>query len=206
MNYSDRVPRLNLLSTGGIHLIHLLVLYHRKAASAGGTPPILIGHGWLVAYHGVSEVAEPGSDAHHLRYSAGVMVLSKEYPRVILHRSEEPMLTPLLPQDRSGTVPNVVFPTGIDRRTISGGRTALTFITDGGQPDRHGPSQSARSPVSGRRAAKRGDCRGASTTNHSPPPSCGGGNRLFSEVEGPPAARCAAGVRREAQRGTDVPR
>ena len=59
-------------------------------------------------------IAEP-SDAH-LRYSAGVMVLSQEHPRVILHRSEEPVLTPLLPQERSGTVPNVVFPTGIDRR------------------------------------------------------------------------------------------
>lgn len=90
----------------------------------GGTPPILTRHGWLVVYHGVSDIAEPGGDAHHLRYSAGVMVLSKEHPRVILHRSEEPVLTPLLPQERSGTVPNVVFPTGIDRRD------------DLGQPDR----------------------------------------------------------------------
>ena len=49
-------------------------------------------------------------------YSAGAMVLSKDHPRVILYRSPEPVLTPLLPQERQGTIANVVFPTGIDRR------------------------------------------------------------------------------------------
>jgi predicted GH43/DUF377 family glycosyl hydrolase len=82
----------------------------------GGTPPVLSRLGWLIVYHGVSEVAELGSGARHLRYSAGVMVLSTEHPRKILYRSPEPVLTPMLPQERRGTVPNVVFPTGIDRR------------------------------------------------------------------------------------------
>ena len=82
----------------------------------GGTPPVLTRHGWLIVYHGVSEVAESGSDGHHLCYSAGVMVLSKEHPRVILHRSVEPVLTPQMPQERWGVVSNVIFPTGIDRR------------------------------------------------------------------------------------------
>ncbi len=82
----------------------------------GGTPPVLTRHGWLIIYHGVSEVPEPGSDGHHLCYSAGVMVLSKEHPRVIHYRSAEPVLTPLLQEERHGIVPNVVFPTGIDRR------------------------------------------------------------------------------------------
>jgi predicted GH43/DUF377 family glycosyl hydrolase len=82
----------------------------------GGTPPILTRHGWLIVYHGVHEVVEPGNDAHPLCYAAGVMVLSKEHPRVILYRSAEPVLTPVLPQERHGTIPNVVFPTGIDRR------------------------------------------------------------------------------------------
>jgi len=44
------------------------------------------------------------------------MVLSTEHPRVIRYRSAEPLLTPVLPQERCGTVANVVFPTGIDRR------------------------------------------------------------------------------------------
>lgn len=82
----------------------------------GGTPPILTRHGWLVIYHGVSEAAEPGNAGHQLCYSAGVMVLSQEHPRVICYRSAEPVLTPALAQERSGTVANVVFPTGIDRR------------------------------------------------------------------------------------------
>jgi predicted GH43/DUF377 family glycosyl hydrolase len=98
--------------------------HHRLAAPVapwerlkigGGTPPILTRHGWLIVYHGVSEIAQPNNAGHHC-YSAGVMVLSKEHPHVIRYRSAEPVLTPVLPQERSGTIANVVFPTGIDRR------------------------------------------------------------------------------------------
>ena len=35
---------------------------------------------------------------------------------MIRYRSPEPVLTPELPQERTGTVANVVFPTAIDRR------------------------------------------------------------------------------------------
>ena len=90
----------------------------------GGSPPILTRHGWLVIYHGVSEMAELNDDGHQLCYSAGVMLLSNEHPRVIRYRSAKPILTPTLPQGRHGTIANVVFPTGIDRRD------------DLGQPDR----------------------------------------------------------------------
>lgn len=107
------------------HQLGLFNSHHRLATPVspwerlkigGGTPPVLTKHGWLIIYHGVSEITEQGNDKHHLRYSAGVMVLSKEHPRVILYRSVEPVLTPASPQERRGTVPNVVFPTGIDRR------------------------------------------------------------------------------------------
>ena len=81
-----------------------------------GTPPILTRHGWLVVYHGVSEIGQPSNGVHHLCYAAGLMVLSKEHPQVIRYRSAEPVLTPTLPQERQGTIANVVFPTGIDRR------------------------------------------------------------------------------------------
>ena len=99
--------------------------HHRLAAPVspwerlkigGGTPPVLTRHGWLIVYHGVSETTEPGNDGHSLCYSAGAMLLSKEHPQVIRYRSAEPVLTPALPQERRGTVANVVFPTGIDRR------------------------------------------------------------------------------------------
>lgn len=86
----------------------------------GGTPPILTRHGWMVVYHGVCESSEPSTAAHNLCYSAGVLVLSKEHPRVIRYRSLEPVLTPELPQERLGTVANVVFPTAIDRRNDLG--------------------------------------------------------------------------------------
>jgi predicted GH43/DUF377 family glycosyl hydrolase len=82
----------------------------------GGTPPILTRHGWLIVYHGVSEIVEPGADNHTLCYSAGVMIFSKEHPLEISYRSAEPVLTPELPEERRGIVANVVFPTGIDRR------------------------------------------------------------------------------------------
>jgi predicted GH43/DUF377 family glycosyl hydrolase len=82
----------------------------------GGTPPILTRHGWLIVYHGVSDLAKPNSEAHQLCYSAGVMVLSKNHPQAIRYRSAEPVLKPELLKERSGTIANVVFPTGIDRR------------------------------------------------------------------------------------------
>ncbi len=64
----------------------------------------------------MSKIAEPDSDRNQLRYSAGLMVLSKEHPQEIRYRSTNPVLTPELPQERHGTIANVVFPTGIDRR------------------------------------------------------------------------------------------
>ena len=52
-----------------------------------------------------------------LSYFDGVLVLSKDSPQVILYRSLdlETVLTPTLPQERLGTVANVVFPNAIDR-------------------------------------------------------------------------------------------
>jgi predicted GH43/DUF377 family glycosyl hydrolase len=106
------------------HLCHF-TSHHQLAAPVapwerlkigGGTQPMMTRHGWLILYHGVSKKAEPDNDGHQLCYSAGVMVLSKEHPREIRYRSAEPVLTPVLPQERLGTIPNVVFPTGIDRR------------------------------------------------------------------------------------------
>jgi predicted GH43/DUF377 family glycosyl hydrolase len=98
------------------HRLAIPVSPWERLKIGAGTPPILTKHGWLIVYHGVSEAAGAGNDGHHLCYSAGVMVLSKQHPRVVRYRSVEPVLTPVLPQERSGIVANVVFPTGIDRR------------------------------------------------------------------------------------------
>jgi beta-1,2-mannobiose phosphorylase / 1,2-beta-oligomannan phosphorylase len=40
----------------------------------------------------------------------------RRFPQVIRYRSTEPVLTPVLPQERHGIIANVVFSTGIDRR------------------------------------------------------------------------------------------
>jgi predicted GH43/DUF377 family glycosyl hydrolase len=107
------------------HRPGLLNSHHRLASPVspweqlkigGGAPPIMTQHGWLIVYHGVSNIAEAGSKVSKMRYSAGVMVLSKEHPHEIRYRSVCPVLTPELPQERAGMVADVVFPTGIDRR------------------------------------------------------------------------------------------
>jgi predicted GH43/DUF377 family glycosyl hydrolase len=81
-----------------------------------GTPPVLTPHGWLIIYHGVGCPAGAGSADQRLRYSAGAMVLKAGKPTSIVYRSEAPLLTPDLPEDRHGALADVVFPTGIDRR------------------------------------------------------------------------------------------
>jgi predicted GH43/DUF377 family glycosyl hydrolase len=82
----------------------------------GGTPPILTRHGWLIIYHGVSNIEQNEKQAMKLCYAAGVMILSTDHPHHIHYRSLEPVLKPEMPQEIYGTVSNVVFPTGIDRR------------------------------------------------------------------------------------------
>jgi predicted GH43/DUF377 family glycosyl hydrolase len=109
----------------GPHRLGRFTSHHRLATPVSpwerlkigaGTPPIMTRHGWLILYHGVSEKLQANTPGHHLCYSAGVMVLSKEHPQMIRYRSTEPVLTPELPEECHGTVAHVVFPTGIDRR------------------------------------------------------------------------------------------
>jgi predicted GH43/DUF377 family glycosyl hydrolase len=120
ISYCERAPKGDPLSQFGRFASH-----HRLASPVsqwerlkigGGTPPILSRHGWLIVYHGVTEVDGPTYTGRQLCYSAGVMVLSREHPQQLLYRSAQPVLAPELPQERSGTIDNVVFPTGIDRR------------------------------------------------------------------------------------------
>lgn len=66
---------------------------------------------WLI--NGSSDPDKAGRD---LCYSAGVMVLTKDHPRIIHYRTPEPVLTPSSPEELEGTISNAVFPTGIDRR------------------------------------------------------------------------------------------
>ena len=111
------------------HQLTNFTSHHRLAAPqaaweelkiGSGTPPVMTRHGWLFIYHGVSGVPVTGSDATHLTYCAGVMVLSKERPERILYRSTTPLLEPEPSSDRRATSSDVVFPTGIDQRVDIG--------------------------------------------------------------------------------------
>jgi len=81
-------------------------------------------HGWLFVYHGVADLAPPNSDEHHITYSAGVMIMTRNHPNELLYRSTHPALAPSAYVGPRGTPSNVVFPTGLDRRD------------DIGEPDR----------------------------------------------------------------------
>lgn len=67
----------------------------------------------LTALLGIVEVAVI-SGVNWLQFKE--QLLAKEHLRVLRYRSPEPVLTPELPQERWGTIANVVFPTGIDWR------------------------------------------------------------------------------------------
>ncbi len=82
----------------------------------GGTPPVRIAEGWLAVIHGVDPLADPTGETR-LRYCAGIVVHHAEHLDRILYRSNEPLFVPKMPGELHGTVGNVVFPTGIDRRS-----------------------------------------------------------------------------------------
>ena len=100
--------------------VHLLATPEQPWESlkmGGGTPPVRTRYGWLVLYHGVSgQLVEGAHVQEHLRYAAGLLILDATSGRRILYRSSRPVLIPEEPEEREGTIPNVVFPTGIDQR------------------------------------------------------------------------------------------
>jgi predicted GH43/DUF377 family glycosyl hydrolase len=83
----------------------------------GGTPPIRIPQGWLTFYHGVSGFYSLNPALpKHVVYTAGVLVLDADQPTRVVYRSPRPVLEPEEQAEQHGIVPNVVFPTAVDRR------------------------------------------------------------------------------------------
>ena len=72
-----------------------------KVGAAG--PPIEISEGLLFIYHGVN---------FEKVYRLGALLLDKDDPERVLHRSESPILEPTADYERYGRVPNVVFSCG----------------------------------------------------------------------------------------------
>src|SRR5258706_5791392 len=84
-----------------------------------GTPPVLTEQGWLEMYHGNSRGAE---DQGIGTYSGGLLLLDRENPKKILACSGT-IFNPVAEFERTGFVPDVVFPTGLVQR----GDTALVY-------------------------------------------------------------------------------
>ncbi len=108
--------------------ITALARLHRHRAVAGpafpfeelkigaGPPPLRIPEGWLLLHHGVTGKLLPGVDHQPLvNYAVGAMILSADDPGVVMARTAEPLMTAELSEERSGIVPNVVFPTAIEQ-------------------------------------------------------------------------------------------
>lgn len=72
-----------------------------------GPPPLRTEHGWLLVYHGVKSTV-----AGEI-YRAGLALLDLEEPARVLRRLPDWVLAPLALYERSGDVPNVVFPCGL---------------------------------------------------------------------------------------------
>ncbi|MBI2474278.1 MAG: hypothetical protein HYV68_01115 [Candidatus Taylorbacteria bacterium] len=72
-----------------------------------GAPPILTDAGWLVVY------------SHIQNYFAGkpifgveILLLDRNNPRLIIGRTKWPIMTPEAQYEKTGVVPNIVFPSG----------------------------------------------------------------------------------------------
>jgi predicted GH43/DUF377 family glycosyl hydrolase len=72
-----------------------------------GPPPLRTEHGWLLLYHGVKETVAGGI------YRVGLALIDLDEPTRVLRRLPSWVLAPLAPYERSGDVPNVVFPCGL---------------------------------------------------------------------------------------------
>jgi predicted GH43/DUF377 family glycosyl hydrolase len=80
-----------------------------------GPPPIRVEEGWLLIHHGVTGQLASGFDLQQsVRYTAGAIVLDADDPGRVIGRTTVPLLQPETPEERTGTVANVVFPTAIE--------------------------------------------------------------------------------------------
>jgi beta-1,4-mannooligosaccharide/beta-1,4-mannosyl-N-acetylglucosamine phosphorylase len=86
----------------------------------GGPTPIETNEGWLLIYHGVL------TSCNGYVYSFGAALLDIDQPWKVIHRTAPYLLSPQMPYECVGDVPNVVFPcaTLIDGDT---GRMAIYY-------------------------------------------------------------------------------
>lgn len=101
-----------------------------------GTAPLKIKQGWLEIYHGVDQEIDPRTGRYHSCYSAGLLLHDLEAPHKLLYTSPKAILKPETPEELSGTVNNVVFPTGVVPRPDLSTDTIEVFDIYYGMADR----------------------------------------------------------------------
>jgi len=122
---------LDALVLQGDHRLVALSEHDFEALKIGAGPaPIRVDEGWLLLHHGVTGAIDDPWEPQQQRvsYAAGAMILDPADVSRVLHRSTEPMLTAETDDERSGTVPNVVFPTAIEE--IDGVRYVFYGMAD----------------------------------------------------------------------------
>lgn len=83
------------------------------AKVGGGTPPVRTDRGWLSLFHGHIEPRRPGDVG---QYVAAALLLNLEDPRRIDGLSRRPVMKPEADFERSGFLPDIVFPTALVTR------------------------------------------------------------------------------------------
>lgn len=94
-----------------------------------GPAPIRVPEGWLLLHHGVTGVIVNSlAQQQNVNYGAGAMILDGDEPWKVLDRTDAPLLAAETEDERSGIVPNVVFPTAIEE--IDGQRFVFYGMAD----------------------------------------------------------------------------
>ena len=98
------------------HRLLAAPMFDFEALKIGGGPaPLRVPEGWLLLHHGVTGVLARAFDQQqNVNYAAGGMILDVQEPWRVIARSEVPLLAAETEDERSGIVPNVVFPTAIE--------------------------------------------------------------------------------------------
>jgi len=86
------------------HVLAPVPLSWQSTKVGAGPTPIETDDGWLVLYHGVL------TSCNGFVYSMGVALLDLEEPWKVLARGRDYLLSPQVPYEQVGDVPNVVFP------------------------------------------------------------------------------------------------
>jgi predicted GH43/DUF377 family glycosyl hydrolase len=114
---ADVLEDISAITLWGQHRLVAAPQYPFEALKIGaGPPPLRVPEGWLVLHHGVTgTVVRAFVPQQNVNYAAGALLLDAEDPSRVIARTPEPLMVAETDEERRGLVPNVVFPTAIER-------------------------------------------------------------------------------------------